>query len=143
MTAVIRVPMLVTSVSNVRQALTEKMVVQMNKVHVMGTPAIAEMLSIVIVAKIKTVTIQPISIFMGVASVVNRGGKTKMVMVSPIPIIVEEMLRVNPGTKIKTMRMLSTVIVPEIQVVMIQPMPITVEVASMVNCVAKTNGMRI
>jgi len=81
MTTVISVPMLVASVSNIMQATTETMVVQMDKVHVMGNPVIAEMLSIVIVAKIKTVMIQPIPIIMEVALVVNRGAKTKTVMI--------------------------------------------------------------
>jgi hypothetical protein len=61
------------------QATTETMVVQMDKVHVMGNPAISEMLSIVIVANEKTVMIQPIPIIMEVTLVVNRGAKTVMI----------------------------------------------------------------
>jgi len=79
MTTVISVPMLVASVSNIMQATTETMVVQMDKVHVMGNPAISEMLSIVIVANEKTVMIQPIPIIMEVTLVVNRAANTVMI----------------------------------------------------------------
>jgi hypothetical protein len=71
--------MLVASVSNIMQATTETMVVQMDKVHVMGNPAISEMLSIVIVANEKTVMIQPIPIIMEVTLVVNRAANTVMI----------------------------------------------------------------
>jgi len=81
-------------------AITEALIVELNRVPVVGNPMIAEMMSI-IMAKIKMMMIQPEPIVVEVALMANCVAKP--VMVQPIPIIVEVALMVNCRAKTITM----------------------------------------
>lgn len=132
MTTVIRVPMLVMSVSNRRPTITETMVVDMDKEHVAANFAIVETLSIVSVTKINVEMDNVLVLTTLVLSFVEMiVVNIKILMMLHIYIaeilmmlhiyIVEKALMVNCVAKTKTVRM----------------------VALLVNCVAKTKTVRI